>query len=561
MEDDEDDFSLALGQSVGSAGMHDIDEEEFAQALIDAAPQPEIVADDAVHLEDEDFSFALASVGDPAVDSAVSIPMWQPTEGGSTTATSRALFQVGGRLLTSKSGFAMTAGAPKSLSTATQQTAAYAYRSYVFARSIIMGCVRHCIRVCQSATAPGDTGDDREDQVAPEKWQAAVYVRTRKYDSTPGGKLRCFSESNDNGMLIVDTDVSKKAKLFVTEAKIRMGMRHIPTNRCVQCICDQPTLLQMLEQGRGDDIHQALKELDLGTDDEVRRSFLREIDVVIADDDGANHRRERHNDTKNTRRSRGRVQIRCTTHKKVAIVKQLVPVSDGMDTYLIQLCLALEQTPRSKSLLRQAIRNIIAEQLTCIDQACSPVTDEDDEHRTYIYGLYLDPEDSMDAARSTTAHSLFNGRITRCGVVAHIEKGCCSSPMATLRSMQTYGVDVIMPRVIPLIDRKGWNGMELTLRTVGVGVNVHFILPQAILRVLQTQSKSTKAQDADADRSKPDAGVVASEAADGDAEVDGVPVSIYKLDIHVPGIRYRQQIDPPIFGGSILCNHIRNVFN
>ena len=127
--------------------------------------------------------------------------------------------------------------------------------------------------------------------------------------------------------------------LVAVEASVRLGFRSLGhgTNSSLQLHMKQPTILQMLEQGRGDDLHVAIdRTASLPTDASVLEDFKRVVDVVAADDDGSNHRRERHLDRLHADKpSRSRVQTRCTVHKKATAVKWTVVATDDIDTHLI----------------------------------------------------------------------------------------------------------------------------------------------------------------------------------------------------------------------------------
>ena len=89
----------------------------------------------------------------------------------------------------------------------------------------------------------------------------------------------------------------------------------------------------------------------------MRHHCLREVDVVVGDDDCADHRAERVTDGEHPGANRGRVYAACTSHKEGAMTKPIAAVTDPpIDPMLIRLALSLLKTPRSLQILREEMR-------------------------------------------------------------------------------------------------------------------------------------------------------------------------------------------------------------
>ena len=363
----------------------DFDGALHALALSEFKPPSEQHSDTDV----EDFTAALhASTDSPSGDlSRYAVVLRTP---GKTTPFSRYFFQPPwGAVMHSQSTLAHHLGITDS--TVKPKLNACSFRSYELVRDSIVGTVRGLLHQCKSARALVTTGVGRP-------MQPAVYVRKRLYDSTPCSKMRCKSVSTVDDMDFVEMEDTKATKLLAIEASMRLGFRRLGDgiNGSVQLHMKQPTILQMLEQGRGDDLHVAINRTEsLPTDPSVLEEFKRVIDVVAADDDGANHRRERYLDSLHTDKpNRSRVQTRCTVHKKATGVKWTVVASDNIDTHLIRLGLSLQKTPRSKAMVRRELRMLIAEQLVVYDESVSPLTAEDIRTNNQIFSTFCrcDPE-------------------------------------------------------------------------------------------------------------------------------------------------------------------------
>ena len=78
-------------------------------------------------------------------------------------------------------------------------------------------------------------------------------------------------------------DVAKNSKLLGVEASVRVGFRRLGhgINCSLQLYMKQPTILQMLEQGRGEDLHVAIdRTASLPSDASALENFNTVADVV-----------------------------------------------------------------------------------------------------------------------------------------------------------------------------------------------------------------------------------------------------------------------------------------
>ena len=133
----------------------------------------------------------------------------------------------------------------------------------------------------------------------------------------------------------------------------------------------------------------------------------------------------------------------------------------------------------------------------------------------------------LDLERRTTVEVLFNGAWSKHGVVQHVCRGCCSSREMTLLTMQTLGIDSLWPKELALVDRKGFTGLREVTAQLVLLASVNGILQLAILRVYGSGVGGIAASSEIVPFEPP-----VAQPVEGEREVDGVPVNIYKEDDH-----------------------------
>ena len=376
--------------------------------------------------------------------------------------------------------------------------------------------------------------------------QHALFVKSIKYDSTPSRKLRVRTS-----LPVLDADARTAAtaslpsvKVLVFECRWRAILRQqLPgASKWLHIHGNWPTKLKVLQQGRGEDLFRALPEVDIGVESEIGAS--RRVVGVTVDDDGANDRCELLEDERLP--GVAKVVLKCTLHKKYAVIKHTMPTAKALDSKLIRLALALINEPAGHITLIKEIRHILRTQMCIIHDGQR--TAQQADHAEAAWRAYLDTDKVDDAKRYEALNFLFNGDLQNVRI-EHFERGCCRSPRHTLLMMQTTGVATLLPRAISVIQRQDWTGMETGVKDVGLASSVHNILPQALLRIFKSKivaqppPVAPHAIGGDADQPMPMQDAIADVGEAGlagvEREVKGAPVSIYAEDhsVHVASVR------------------------
>ena len=145
------------------------------------------------------------------------------------------------------------------------------------------------------------------------------------------------------------------------------------------------------------------------------------------DDDGANERCECIDDAENFSPKRANVKVKCTVHKKYAIVNRSVPIFFYIDSRWTTMVLSARETRNGIACARQYMREPIADQL-CIVYV-SEVSIEDQQHTVAVYDTYSQHDHRViSKQRESIIRSLFNYKIHEVGIVYHSESGCCKDP-------------------------------------------------------------------------------------------------------------------------------------
>lgn len=310
--------------------------------------------------------------------------------------------------------------------------------------------------------------------------QPLAFIRWRKYDETPL-RLRAASGSGGAGPGSSVEWSDGVQKLLVTEAGLAMVIRRtVGEKSCVLTLaCDQPTVLQVLENGKAESIKEALGQLDLPCDSVVDSTFYRLIDVAMTDECASNLRCERaRSAAKGERSPRPLLHVLCDAHKIAKVHTTTFSLLRPWDTFCVRLALSVDGLVLQR--LRCEVRAMLEEQLVVIHAARPPP--EATAHRRAIYEMFLG-KSAKDRYRLSVLQGLFNGDVRKAGVVEHYEVGCCTSRAHTLSLMVSDGVQALFPKRFPVMSRSNWTGADAAIEAIGLPAAVHGLLAGAFCRV------------------------------------------------------------------------------
>ena len=327
----------------------------------------------------------------------------------------------------------------------------------------------------------------------------------------------------------LDDSVVPGAKILVYKSRWRAIMRDCRQAQALRFLHFDglwPTTLRCSQQGRGEDLAHCRAEVDMPSlmSSPAFSMVPRYVEGVMTDADSAIHRCEAMHSADH---KVSKVRFLCQAHKKFAITKHTVVISGEIDTKLIRASLAIRREPHGFVMIRKAMREIIVEQF-CVTHD-DPNTLDDQRHNRAVLDTYLGDNSPDHIKRRALLSKLFNGPLRQVGTVTHVERGCCRSAKHTLSLMLHLGVPAILPRRIPVPQRSDWTGMDECLYTWGLGVGVHGLLVQGMLRVFRNKSLQPVLPFAGSSQLPlEDDNFGVAEDVSRELQADGAPVSLYK---------------------------------
>ena len=237
------------------------------------------------------------------------------------------------------------------------------------------------------------------------------------------------------------------------------------------------TRLQAIEATTGECIVAALAQLDTPYDAAVRRTCLRQLEVVTTDEASSNYRAERAMALRSPHRAL--LHLACLVHNAARVASSTFALLKPLGSRLIRLSLSMSGGARL-NILRE-LRLILQEQLVIIHGG-APSSDAT-THRNAVYNLFLDGQAPRDRFRRAVVAGLWNGDLRARGRVEHYESGCCESPSHTLQLMCNIGLKCLMPaQRCRTLQRNNWTGANHSIDDVALPSHAHGLFPLAYLR-------------------------------------------------------------------------------
>ncbi|CAK0846430.1 unnamed protein product [Prorocentrum cordatum] len=197
-------------------------------------------------------------------------------------------------------------------------------------------------------------------------WIRWFTFRFRSYDGTKQfvRVVGNVSTSVGSGSASFIEPSAAKYEVYVSSASrafcLMKGAR--PQSRLLTLMVREPTLLHTSDGTKAESTNAALAHLACSVDVELERMFLRNVDVVITDEAGANIRYENARRAAASRPS-ALLHLFCDAHEKSKVASLGHAVQRPTDTMLIRMQLATRgNMPR----IMKAMRGLLAERLVIV---------------------------------------------------------------------------------------------------------------------------------------------------------------------------------------------------
>lgn len=271
--DEAEDWADALRRLGDDSDCEDFSAAAQAAHVCILAPPPVVDSDS----DGEDFVAASAEVSGGASSGSVAAPVAVETEDDIHKELAEHLFALpSNSVILSFAGMSSKFNVPENVGMLVSARASRAMGKH---RSAICSFIENCIQVCKQSLPAINSRSAAGGAI----WQPAVFLRRRLYDSTPSGGLRVNTHLRlaDGATVLEPTNVTK-AKLLVTESRWRSVFRNIGGGevRGVQVFGDMVNRLQLLEQGRAQDLDYALRQTELPCD-KLIKSILFERSTCV----------------------------------------------------------------------------------------------------------------------------------------------------------------------------------------------------------------------------------------------------------------------------------------
>lgn len=323
-----------------------------------------------------------------------------------------------------------------------------------------------------------------------EKWEGVLIGTKRKYDETPHkvrskhSKKTTVGASSGVSQDVSDTK-STTSKILQTEFTVFALLRRRADDKFILIVGRVPTWLQTLENCSGPSILAAQTAIEsrIANLQQVASKFVLRLSLPVTDRHASNLWAEKQMCKAHEACDWKVWHNFCTVHRASTATKAGLSLVEGHISGVLSIGFC-QQFGGTTAKLRKILEEIISERLVIRH---GPPTCE--EHRHFIYDLFLDPQVVTKRSQKTQSHlrwkqrfilnRFLNGNIQEDGVVTH---WCMPlrSREAVLADMFAFVVPALVPHVCSTINRGSFLGHEAAIGWCGLLATHHNLLKPLI---------------------------------------------------------------------------------